>query len=225
MDLSIIIPCLNEEKNIKNVLFDVLKECKKNNLKMEIIVVDDGSTDETFSIVSSLKIKEIKLIKNKKNIGFGRSFWTGFKASKGKYTVLIAGDGETDTKIISLLSKNIKKSYDVLLAYRPNQRNRPKYRVFLSLAYTRLVNFLFNMNFKYTNGENAYKTKLLKEIKLKSNGFFFQTEILFKLTKKYNLNYLEVPIPLKKVKYKSSALRIKNIITLIYELLYFAIFR
>ncbi|MHA1413184.1 MAG: glycosyltransferase family 2 protein, partial [Promethearchaeota archaeon] len=76
--ISIIIPVYNEEKNIKAVLKRI-----PNHQKYEIIVVDDGSTDNTIKEIQSIKDDRIKLLKHDKNKGYGAAILSGIKKAKG----------------------------------------------------------------------------------------------------------------------------------------------
>jgi len=76
MKVSVITPVYNEEKNIERCLKSVLKQTYK---KLEIIVVDDGSTDRTLKITKTLKVK---VIKNEKNLGLAKSLNRGIKSLK-----------------------------------------------------------------------------------------------------------------------------------------------
>ena len=88
IDLSIVIPCYNEQDNI-NILFKSLQKLlNKNKKKIEIIIVENGSTDQTRSKIKKeflFKNKKIKLILINNNKGYGHGIMTGVNKSKGKY--------------------------------------------------------------------------------------------------------------------------------------------
>ena len=105
--ISIVIPVLNEERNILNLL-DEIKKNLINKIKFEIIIVDDGSTDKTaHNIKSNIKLYDnLMLILHKKNYGQSASLLTGIINAKYKYIVTLDGDGQNDPKdILTLVEK------------------------------------------------------------------------------------------------------------------------
>lgn len=100
--ISCIIPALNEERQIAKVLDAVL--AAKRKISMEIIVIDDGSTDQTPTILS--RYKNIRVITNKRNRGKSYSIAKGFEMSTGDYILLLDADlvGLTANNILELLS-------------------------------------------------------------------------------------------------------------------------
>ena len=110
MDLSIIIPCYNSEKYLKNCLNSFCNQIKKYN-KIEVIIVDDTSVDKTSKILKiyNKKFKFIKVFKNKKNLGVSLSRNLAIKKSKGKYILFLDSDDEIiNHSIINLLKFNKK---------------------------------------------------------------------------------------------------------------------
>lgn len=92
MNLSIVIPNYNGEEILKKNLPKVYVAVKNSKNKIEIIVVDDASTDSSTSVVSSLSIPNLKLFKNEKNMGFSSSVNKGVRNSKGEIILLLNSD-------------------------------------------------------------------------------------------------------------------------------------
>ena len=90
--LSVVIPCFNEEKTIKELLDMVLKQ----DLVGEVIIIDDSSTDSSVEIVKSLTDKRITLVEHDKNKGKGAAIATGLKYSKLPYVIIQDADLEYD---------------------------------------------------------------------------------------------------------------------------------
>lgn len=117
MNFSLIIPCYNEEKN----LTILIKKYKKflNNKKNELILVNNGSTDNTEYVLKNfLKIKNLKIIKIRSNIGFGNGLKKGLLAAKGNYLIYAHADLEAEPK-------DILKSIDICL------KNKKKNKIFI----------------------------------------------------------------------------------------------
>lgn len=122
MDLSIIIPCYNSEKYLKNCLNSFCNQIKKYN-KIEVIIVDDASVDETSKILKiyNKKFKFIKVFKNKQNLGVSLSRNLAIKKSKGKYILFLDSDDEIiNHSIINLLNFSKKINKDVVVLRNTN---------------------------------------------------------------------------------------------------------
>ena len=219
--VSIILPAYNEEHNISFFLKKLLKYL--NNLDYEIIIVNDFSKDKTLKIskLFSKKNKKIKIINNKKNLGFGGSFKEGIKISKKDYIIVLPGDGETNPKMIFNEFKKLNNPNETLVFFWKNQK-RKFLRKFLSFLYTKIINFSFNISSKYVNGPVFYKATELKKLNFSSKSFFFFAEILSQLQLNKKFIYKEVCIQyLKPRRYRSEALRYELVISLIKEYLIF----
>lgn len=207
MSLSIIIPALNEEKNILLVIDNTLSALKKFAIEGEIIVINDGSTDSTPVLVEN-EIKKnpniIRMINHKKPEGIGASFWDGVDAARGNAVLLIPGDNENDPAEILRYHK-LLEDVDMVVPFIFNKEIRSIFRNILSSLYRFIINTTFLVNFKYTNGTVIYRKSILKELNYRSNSFFFQTDILIKLVKRGYL-FAEVPCRLGKRKEGSSKL-------------------
>ena len=96
--LSIILPVYNSEKFLKKTLDSCI--CKDKIFNYEIVCIDDSSKDKSLKIIKEFKRKyqNIKLIKNKKNIGVGSSRNLGIKKAKGKYLILLDSDDTIEKK-------------------------------------------------------------------------------------------------------------------------------
>lgn len=201
MIISIVIPVYNEEKTIKSIL---LKINKNKNIKKEVILVDDGSSDETRNIINNnckgLYQKKIFL---KKNMGKGFALREGFKKVSGKIVIIQDADLEySPNEYQRLIKPIIKNESDVVYGSRVMigaKRFRPKsfdtmIRMSANYFLTYLSNFLNNQ--KLTDAHTCYKvfkSSLLKKIKLEENGFNFCPEFTAKISS-LGIKIKEVPI-------------------------------
>jgi dolichol-phosphate mannosyltransferase len=203
--LSIIIPVFNEEKTILEMLKRVIS-VKIPEVEKQIIVVNDGSTDTTASVISNFKfqISNFKLLSNNKNQGKGAAVRTGIENAIGDYIIIQDADLEYDPKDIEKLIKPILKGkskvvYGTRLKRLPSfsrEERTPQFLLhylgnkFLSL----LTSILYGQ--WITDMETCYKVfpkSALDNIKLNSKRFDFEPEITAKILKK-GLKILEVPI-------------------------------
>jgi dolichol-phosphate mannosyltransferase len=205
MKLSIIIPVFNEEKTIGKVLKRVA-EVNLDNVRKEIVIVDDGSTDTTASIISDLRTSSsnFKFIKHPKNKGKGAAVITGIKNSTGDYVIIQDADLEYNPEqITSLLQPITEKKAGVVYGTRlnrlPNFKKDEREPLFL-LHYlgNRFLSLMTSMLYGQwiTDMETCYKLfpkDALSGMKLKARGFEFEPEITAKLLKNgYKIK--EVPI-------------------------------
>lgn len=204
MKLSIIIPVFNEEKTVAKII-DKIVNLNIPNVKKEILVVDDGSTDSSVKIVTEkIKGTDIKFIKHNKNQGKGGAVRTGIKNSTGDYIVIQDADLEYDPKYIKILVGKVKSGnaevvYGSRLNRLPNLSKEEKTVQFLLHYFgNRFLSLFVSILYMHwlTDMETCYKLfpkKALAGINLKSKGFEFEPEITSKLLKK-GYKIIEIPI-------------------------------
>lgn len=133
MDISVVIPAYNEEKNVVILYKQVRKVLQKLNKTYEIIFIDDGSSDKTYENLVALKEKDLKLIKFRKNFGQTAAMDAGFKQSKGKVIIAMDADLQNDPEDIPTLLKKIESGYDVVSGWR-HKRKDPISKRIISLG-------------------------------------------------------------------------------------------
>ncbi|MBT6401029.1 glycosyltransferase family 2 protein [candidate division WWE3 bacterium] len=112
--VSIVIPCYNEEKNINRTLDDLLKITDKHKYDFEIIAVNDGSKDDTWTVIKQYaeKYDEIVGINQMTNYGLSDAYQAGFDVSKGDYVITLAADLEIPIKNIERVISYLDQEYD-----------------------------------------------------------------------------------------------------------------
>tara|TARA_Y100000389_G_scaffold14969_1_gene13230 strand:+ start:9297 stop:9977 length:681 start_codon:yes stop_codon:yes gene_type:complete len=184
MSISFIIPCKNEEDNIRDTVNEIIKSTK-NIPDYEIIIIDDCSSDKTNNIIKDLTKNNNKIIQitNDLNLGYGGSFIKGYKVATKNYIILMPGDNCFPASEIEKMIINYK-NFDLIMSI-PTEMNdkREKHRKFFSKAFTLTVNILFNYNFRYYNGIPVIKKDVLEKINIKSKSPFFMAEIVLKTLK------------------------------------------
>ena len=197
MKTSIIIPCFNEHKTI----LEIIEKVKSlNNFNIELIVIDDFSTDGTRSILESINVTDdFKIIFNNKNYGKGYCIQEGKKKSTGEIIVIQDADLEYDPTDIPKLV-NLIKNGDADVVYGSRFIGSQEKRVLFywhSLGnkfLTTLSNMFTNLNL--TDMEccyKAFKAEIIKDINLKENRFGFEPEVTAKISTK-NIRIYEVGI-------------------------------
>jgi len=217
--LTILVSCYNEELYIKNVILDLLKEFKDYKYKFEILVIDDSSTDNSVKLLKKLEKKHtniLKIISLNRNIGLGNVYKKGVYSCDTTHLIWQPGDNEISAKSIRLAANEIS-NYDIVVMYPKNPKIRPIKRQIISYLYVLIINILTFNNLKYYNGSNLHKVSLLKQLKLKTSGFSYQTEILVQLLRK-NHSYAQVPYTLNYCSTRNRAVSFKNIFKVVFSL-------
>jgi len=196
--LTIVVPVYNEEKTIKNVLLSLTKLREKIKT-IEIIVVNDGSKDNSLKILRENHNYYDVLINNFQNKGKGSAVKNALEKANGKYIIFQDADLEYDPqdfiKFVNLINKF---SPDLIIGSRFNYSDYTRSHHFFNKIGNICITFIFNLFYQttFTDVYSCYacfKRELLDHHNLKSNGFEQHAEILCKVVKKGKTFY-EVPI-------------------------------
>ena len=196
--ISILIPSFNEEKTILNVLNRISKTIDPS-INYEVVVINDGSTDNTLELLEQNKNLYNQLITYERNYGKGNAVKKGLEVSKGKYIFFQDADLEYDPIDINKFIKLIKRfEPDLIIGSRLNYSEYTRSHNILNKFGNKFITFIFNLfyNTTFTDIYSCYvcfKKDLLNEKNLKTKGFEQHAEIICKVIKKGNKFY-EVPI-------------------------------
>ena len=185
--LSIIIPCFNEEKTITKIIEKIYAQ--KLKFRFEIIIVDDASKDNSISLVSEFKKKEIRVISLKKNQGKGNAIKTGISSSHGRYVLIQDADLEYNPDDYEKLLKPVFEfNADVVYGSRFLGSEAKKSGYFLNALANKGLTFLSNLfnNLTITDMETGYKLvkrSLYNKIDIEEKRFGLEPEITAKISK------------------------------------------
>jgi len=227
----IIIPTLNEYKNISKIYKKIKKKYKLANL----LFIDDNSIDGSKEEISNLhkKDKKVNYIFRNKKLGIGSAHKLGIKFAKKKkyqFVCTIDCDGSHDPMYIVLMFKLIKDN-DIVITNRfliKNALNNWELkRIIITKLRYYLVKFLLNSELDGSGGFRLYDLKKvnLKDIfQAKNNDYSFMWESIFLLEKKYNISEIPIKLPTRSI--GSSKMRFKDIVNgFIYLLIIFIKYR
>lgn len=185
--VSIVIPAYNEEKRLPGTLREIIKFITSKKIKAEIIVVDDGSRDATAAVVTGLKNRLIRLIKNPHNMGKGFSVKTGVENAKGDIILFTDADLSTPIKHLSEFILYHKEGYEVVIASRDLVESKvmvpqSRFRELGGKIFNIMVRMVTGLPIHDTQcGFKSFTKKAAKLIFSKQTlpGFGFDVEILF----------------------------------------------
>ena len=228
-ELLIIIPVLNEKKNIKPLVKNINKFIKYKN--KHLLFIDDNSTDGTKEEINEIKSNKIFLIEREKKLGIGSAHKVGLNwgyKKKYKYIITMDSDGTHNPKYINSMIKNLEKKKCLIVStnrflVKKSLKSWTPWRRFLTTVRHYLVQFLLGIEFDSSGafrGYNVKNTKLSNILSAKSNSYSFFWESIFILSLKYKIK--EIPISLPARKAGVSKMRIKDIISAILYLFYFS---
>lgn len=209
--VTVIIPAYREENNIEAAI-DSAVESVAQAPDYEIIVVDDGSPDQTgeFARLKAETNPRIRVASNASNQGFGYSFARGVKMATKAYVTVFPGDNDMSGQSLKELIKS-RGGADLIITYMRKTEKRSLWRRVISGLFVTVMNTLFGLRLKYYNGAFICRRELLQSIPIKSTGLSVLAECIVRLLKKgcsYKAIYFEHT---GRKHHKSTALKWKSI--------------
>jgi len=215
IDFSLILPLLNEGIILPDNLARIFSVLEKSGFNYEVILIDDGSQDETVRRAKeAIKSREnCYLIEHRENIGRGGTVAEGIKKAKGKVAAFIDVDLEVGPDYLPLFGRMIiNQEADIVTGLRRYQKVKAisVIRFIFSRGYERLVKLFLDLPFKDT--ETGYKffsrEKILPVLEnVGDKGWFWDTEVMAR-SQAAGLKIKEVPVDFKKNPAKKSTVKI-----------------
>jgi glycosyltransferase involved in cell wall biosynthesis len=195
-DLTISVPCKNEEKNIAGTLDTIVSAVKEVGCSCEIIVIDDGSTDKTSELVEQYQREHpsppIRLHRNPRNLGLSKTYVNGAFLGRGKYYRFVAGDNaEPKEAMVQIL--NMMGKADIIIPYHEELTGKSFIRIAVSKLYTFLVNLLSGYSIHYYNGCAVHLRYNVLRWHSYAYGFGFQADMITLLLQQ-GATYLQIPV-------------------------------
>ena len=170
MDISIVIPLLNEQNSLEELSSSVSSVINDLNLKYEIILIDDGSTDNSWKIISKicLKNQHIKGIRFLKNFGKSQALSAGFKACNGDVVITMDADLQDDPNEIPELYKKINEEhFDLVSGWKKVRYDSIIFKNFPSKIFNWAARITSGLKLNDFNcGIKAYKKEVIQKVKL-----------------------------------------------------------
>ncbi len=167
--ISIIIPVFNESESIGFLLDEVINVMTFHKFNFELIVVNDGSKDNTHQVLKqlTLKIKELSVISLRKNYGQTAAMSAGFDNSKGDIVITLDGDLQNDPNDIPILISEINNGYDLICGWRFDRKDKLINRKIPSKIANKLIAQVTGLKLHdYGCSLKAFKKEIIDDIKL-----------------------------------------------------------
>jgi GT2 family glycosyltransferase len=182
--ITFLIPVFNEEKTVVNSVNQILS---LKFLKKEIIIIDNGSTDQSQKLIKTFsKKKNIRIVLRKKNLGYGASIKQGVSMARGKYMFIQFSDTEYDHRVsLKMFRLSEKYNADAVFGSRLKNmsfkqkliaiKNKPAFLA--TILITKMYNIFYKKNFTDVIGSKFYRLDIFKKINLKENKIDWDFEL------------------------------------------------
>lgn len=145
MNLSIIVPCYNEEKSIDLFYEEIYNSLNEINIPYEIIFIDDGSNDNTLNNIK--KLPNAKFISFSRNFGKEAALYAGLKNCNGEYVVIMDVDLQDPPSLLPEMYKTlISSNYDIVATRRVSRKGEPIIRSIFARTFYKLINRISNLD-------------------------------------------------------------------------------
>ena len=185
VSISVFFPCYNEQGNVTGMVEQTLAVLEKLNADFEVIIVDDGSSDDTGKIADELAggNDRVKVVHHRTNLGYGAALQSGFKAATKELVFYTDGDGQFDIKEMPGLL-DLMEQCDIVSCYRLNRQDNLVRRI-NAWCWTKLVCLLFGMKIRDIDcAFKLYKREIFDTFKLVSTGALIDAEVLARSVRK-----------------------------------------
>ena len=183
--ISVFFPCYNEQGNIRRIYESASEALKTLGLDYEIILVNDGSTDETPQIANAIATADprVRVIHHPNNLGYGSALQSGFRAATKTLIFYTDGDGQFSLDEMPPLL-HLMKQHDIVSCFRLN-RQEGFIRRFNGWCWTSFVCVVFHLKIKDINcAFKLYKRSIFDKMELRSASALINAEILARATRR-----------------------------------------
>ena len=169
-DISVVVPMKNEAPNVAELYTEITAALEAYGRPYEIIVIDDGSTDETFTVLSQLHDRDARLtvIRFRRNYGQTAGFAAGFAHARGRYIVTMDGDLQNDPHDIAAMVKQLEDdSADIVAGWRKNRKDKFFSRRLPSMIANRIISKATGVQLHdYGCSLKVFRAEVVKPMKL-----------------------------------------------------------
>ncbi|MCW4011369.1 MAG: glycosyltransferase [Candidatus Bathyarchaeota archaeon] len=195
--VSLLIPCYNEVKHLKDTINEAEKILKENLESYEILILEDGSTDGTSELAQKIAVLNPNIchIHSKQRLGKGAALKKGFKSARGEIIVFLDADSSVSPRYLPPTIDNIRQGYDICIGKR-NPEHRKPHRKITSIMFNWITRNLLNTQITdHQCGLKAFKAETIQTLNTYSreNGWLWDTEVLSIATRQ-KASIIEIPV-------------------------------
>jgi len=194
--VSVFLPAFNEVGNLEGAVRDIVAAGETELDAYEVIIVDDGSTDDTGGLADRLarELPQVRVLHQPRNLGLAAGLGRARDEAKLNYFSFLPGDHEVSGESVRRIFHAVG-SADLVVPYHGNSWARPWHRRLLTWGSTTLMNAAFGMRLRYYQGPFIYPTELARRLPVPrtSRGFFFFAAMLVHAIRAGH-TYVEVPL-------------------------------
>jgi len=165
---SVILPCRNEERNITNTVEQILESFTKHEKDLEILIVNDGSTDQSINVLETLRSKDarVRYVNNGPPYGIGNAIKKGLDEFKGDYVIIAMADASDNPKDMVRYVNEMEKGFDCCFGTRWTKGAIVESYAMTKWMLNRFANWIIRILFgiKYNDVTNAFKCYSKKTI-------------------------------------------------------------
>lgn len=165
--ISVILPVYNEAENLRALIPTLATNLEALKLPFEIVVVDDGSTDETAAVLRAANLPQIRVVRLRRNTGQTAALMAGITLSRGEILISMDGDLQNDPADIALLLTKLNEGFDVVSGWRTHRQDAPIRRNLLSRVANRFISAVSGIYLHdYGCALKAYRRSALEGVHL-----------------------------------------------------------
>ena len=214
MKISVVVPLMNEEENVKPLIEAVDRALREFNY--ELILVDDGSTDNTVEEIKKHMNDKTKLVILQRNYGQTSAMAAGIEVASGDIIVTIDGDLQNDPSDIPMMIEKLKEGYDVVAGIREKRKDEP-FRKFLSKIANKIIRKVTGVHIT----DYGCTLKVFKKDVAKNLGLYGELHRFIPiLAEMYGAKITEVPVKHHERKYGKSKYGFNRTFKVISDLMY-----
>lgn len=197
-EVTVLMPCLNEENTIKTCIDKAFNFFKEYDVDGEVLIADNGSTDNTLNIIKSTDARFI----NVEVKGYGSAIINGIKHAEGKYIIMCDSDDSYDMDNLMPFLERLREGYDFVMGNRYKggfEKGSTSFSHYWGVKFlTHFANILHGTHFgDYHCGLRAFNREKFLKLNLQSQGMEFASEMIIK-AKKTDYSMVEIPTMLFK---------------------------
>lgn len=181
--LSLFFPSFNDAKILPRILRDAYNVGRKVAEDIEIIVVDDGSVDDTPRVLARLQktIPVLRIVRHKRNLGYGAALRSGFRAAAKQFVFYTDGDGQYDIDDLPLLVNKLNPNIDIVNGIKM-KRNDGLDRIILGNIYASIIRYIFRLPIRDVDCDfRLIRRSVMKKVKLTTTSGAVCVELVKRL--------------------------------------------